>query len=163
MTQLGVYVGNDPGAVNDFEQWLGHPVDAVMAYVGNADWGDFMGSAGWAATQLWTQIDRPILWSVPLTVNGASLEAGAWGAYDDYFRSVANSLANFRPQDEHIYIRTGWEFNGDWFPWSAQGHEQAFIDTFHHFVDTFRSVSDRFVFEWNVTNTGLPPEDWRVC
>ena len=23
------------------------------------------------------------------------------------------SLASFRPQDEHLYIRTGWEFNGD--------------------------------------------------
>ncbi|MFT8247325.1 carbohydrate-binding domain-containing protein, partial [Roseomonas sp. BN140053] len=160
MTQLGVYVGNDPGAVNNFEQWLGRPVDAVLGYVGHANWGDFVGSANWAATQLWTQINRPILWSVPLTVNGASLEAGAWGAYDAFYRSAANSLASFRPEDEHIYIRTGWEFNGDWFPWSAQGHEQAFIDTFRHFVDTFRSVSDRFVFEWNVNNTdhGMNPE-----
>jgi len=161
MAELGVFVGNNPTGVYSFETWLGREVDGVLGFIGQASWTDFTEGARWAADNLWSQIDRPIYWSVPLIVEGASLDQAAAGAYDGYWRSVAQQLADTRPQDEVIYVRTGWEFNGNWMPWAAKGNEQAFIEAFRGFVDVFRSVSDRFVFEWNVNigDMGMNPAD----
>jgi hypothetical protein len=145
--------------VQQFEGWLGRPVDGILGYTGNASWSDYDGSVGWAAG-LWGAIDRKVFWSVPLIPTGANLGDAATGAYDDHYRKAAQTLAAFRPQDGKLYIRTGWEFNGDWFPWAAQGNASSFVGAFQHFVNTFRSVSSRFVFEWNVNLGGsMNPAD----
>lgn len=160
---VGVYCGNEPSAVVAFETWLGKPVDGILGYTGGASWADFDGSVGWA-TNLWDGSDRRVFWSVPLIPEGATLEAAANGDYNDHYLQAAQTLSQFRPQDPELHVRTGWELNGDWFPWAAQGKEQAFIGAFREFVTTFRSVSNRFVFEWNV-NIGnqspaqMNPED----
>jgi hypothetical protein len=156
---LGVYTGNDPKEITDFEQWLGRRVDGILGYTGGASWADYDGSVGWAVG-VWAPLDRPVLWSVPLIPKGAALDQAAAGAYDQHYRDAATKLAATRPLDPVIHVRTGWEFNGDWFPWTAKGRPDAFKGAFHHFVDTFRSVSKRFVFEWNVNigDTGMDPE-----
>jgi hypothetical protein len=159
-TMLGVYVGNTPSDVLTFEAWLGKPVDGVLGYTGHADWQDYDGSVGWAAG-LWRELNRKILWSVPLIPIGASLDEAARGDYDSHYVKAARTLATFRLQDSVLYIRTGWEFNGDWFPWSAIGKEQSFIDAWRHFVTSFKSVSGRFRFDWcpNFGESGMNPED----
>jgi hypothetical protein len=146
---VGVYVGNSTEAEAAFEAWLGKPVDGVLGYTGGADWADYDSSVGWAKG-FWSPIDRRVFWSVPLIPQGATLEAAANGDYDDHYTQAAESLATFRPNDEVLHVRTGWELNGDWFPWAAEGKESAFIGAFRHFVDAFRAVSPRFVIEWNV-------------
>jgi hypothetical protein len=157
---LGVYVGNTPADVLTFEAWLGRPVDGVLGYTGAADWQDYDGSVGWAAG-LWREINRKILWSVPLIPSGASLDAAARGDYDSHYLKAARTLAAFRKQDSVLYIRTGWEFNGDWFPWSAIGKEQSFIGAWRHFAASFKSVSGRFRFDWcpNFGDSGMDPEN----
>ncbi|HMJ15857.1 MAG TPA: glycosyl hydrolase [Polyangiaceae bacterium] len=156
---IGVYCGNDPNAVLQFESWFGRPVNGLLGYTGAANWSDYDGSVGWAVG-LWKQIDRRVFWSVPLIPTGATLEAAAAGDYNDHYLKAARTLATYRPQDPEIHIRTGWEFNGDWFPWSAHGKPQAFVGAFRQFVTAFRSVSNRFVFEWNVNvgDVGMNPE-----
>jgi hypothetical protein len=156
---LGVYCGNDPNAVLQFESWFGRPVSGILGYTGHASWADYDGSVGWAVG-LWRTIDRPVFWSVPLIPTGATLEAAAAGDYNDHYLRAARTLATYRPGDAEVHIRTGWEFNGNWFPWSAQGKPQAFIGAFRQFVTAFRSVSPRFVFEWNVNvgDVGMNPE-----
>jgi hypothetical protein len=156
---VGAYCGNSVDALKQFEQWLGRPVDGVLGYTGNASWEDYDGSVGWA-TGLWSAIDRRVFWSVPLIVNGASLAQAGAGAYDEHYRKAAQTLAGYRPQDPELYIRTGWEFNGNWFPWNAQGKAADFVAAFRRFVTVFRSVSTRFVFEWNVNvgDVGMDPE-----
>lgn len=158
---LGAFVGNDVAGIQQFENWLGRHVDGILGYTGNANWADYDGSVGWAAS-LWSAIDRPVLWSVPLIPNGANLEEAAKGSYNDHYLRAAKTLAAYRPQDAVIYIRTGWEFNGNWFAWTTHGGKsQAFIGAFRQFVTTFRSVSNRFVFEWNVNigDAGSNPEE----
>jgi hypothetical protein len=157
----GVYCGDSVADVQQYETWLGRRTDGILGYTGNASWMDFDGSVGWAAN-LWSAIDRPVFWSVPLIPTGATLEAAAAGDYDDHYRKAAQTLAAFRPGDGKLHIRTGWEFNGNWFPWTAQGGKAAnFAGAFQRFVTAFRSVSDRFVFEWNVNlgDSGMNPED----
>jgi hypothetical protein len=156
---LGVYCGNDPDAILEFERWLGRKVDGILGYTGAASWADFDGSVPWAVG-LWQKIDRPVFWSVPLIPKGATLEEAAKGAYDDHYRKAAEHLKNFRPRDGKLHLRTGWEFNGDWFPWTATRDPKAFVGAFRRFVTSFRSASNRFLFEWNV-NIGqtMNPED----
>jgi hypothetical protein len=145
---VGVYVGNKPPDVSAFEGWLGRPVDAVLAYTGDKSWADYDGSVPWAVA-LWSGLDRSAMWSVPLIPRGASLELAASGAYNAHYRRAARQLAAFRPQDRTVYVRTAWEWNGDWFPWSVKASTVAtFIAAWRQFVDTFRSVSPRFRFDW---------------
>jgi len=150
MTLLGVYVGNSAQLVKQFENWLGHTVDGVHGVIGAANWRDFTDSARWSVDTLWAPTGRDVFWSVPLIVNGANLRDAADGDYNQYYKTVARELLRYDNGGDPVYVRTGWEFNGDWFNWSAIGKEQEFIGAFRQFVDSFRSVSDRFKFEWNV-------------
>lgn len=165
--KFGVFVGNQPDEVLNFEAWLGREVEAVLGFTGAAGWADYTGSVGWAVNSLWGQIDRPVYWSIPLIPNGASLAAAAKGSYNEYYRYVAGVLARARPSEPYMHIRTGWEFNGNWMAWSAIGKEQEYIGAFRQFVTVFREVArehgvpDKFVFEWNVAcgNHGMNPAD----
>jgi hypothetical protein len=154
---LGAYVGNDPVELQQFEGWLGKPVDFVAAHSGRASWGDWLGSINWLLNR-WDPTNKPITWTIPLFANGGNLSEAANGNYHAYYRRAAETLARSRPQDAVIYIRMGEEFNGKWMPWSAVDHERDFIRAYREFADAFRSVSDRFRFEWNV-NLGTTDMD----
>jgi Glycosyl hydrolase family 26 len=154
---LGAYVGNDPPELGQFEDWLGKPVDFVAAHSGRANWSDWLGSIDWLLTR-WNPIDKPISWTIPLFADGGSLTEAASGSYRTYYERAAGILAHSRPQDPVIYVRIGEEFNGRWMPWSAANREKDFVQAYRQFVDTFRSVSDRFRFEWNV-NVGATDMD----
>ncbi len=160
MTALGVYAGNSVAKVQAFEEWLGRKSEIVLTHLGMESWKDFIGSASYLSRDVWANIDTPVSWSVPLNVYRTSLEDAAAGDFNSYYRTAAEWIDRYSTS-EKIYIRPGWEFNGFWMPWSAEGKEQAYIDAFRHLVDTFRSVSDRFVFEWvvNIGNFGMDPAD----
>jgi hypothetical protein len=137
-----------------FETWFGQPVSGVLAYSGIANWKDYEGSVGWN-TAFWSKADRAVLWSIPLIpakTNGkekATLADAGKGLYNAHYKAVAEKLARFRPNDPVLYVRTGWEFNGGWFPWTVHGGQgDNFIAAFRQFVTTFRSVSPRFRFDW---------------
>jgi hypothetical protein len=136
-----VYCGNDPKAILQFEDWLGKKTDGVLGYTGGASWNDFDGSVPWA-TDLWSKLDRTVFWSVPLIPKGATLTAAAKGDYNDHYRKAAEHLALFRPQEARLNLRTGWEFNGDWMPWTGKKDPEAFAEAFRQFVTTFRFRSD---------------------
>ncbi|MCJ2038551.1 hypothetical protein MKK55_06215 [Methylobacterium sp. J-059] len=154
MVQIGIYEGQDPSKVGTYTQWAGQPPDNVLNYINNDSWSGFASSVPWQV-QRWQGAGVASIWSVPLTVWGTSLEQVATGAYDNYFQAAANALAQAVPsKDGNIYVRLGWEFNGTWMPWAAQGHEAAFIKTFQDVVDVFRSVSDKFKFVWDVNEGG---------
>lgn len=153
MAMLGAYGGNDPKSILAFEGWLGRKVDGILGVVGGANWQDFTSSVGWMVNSVWSQIPREVFWSVPLIISDgtATLAQAATGAYDAHYKSVARTILGSRSGDTRpIYIRTGWEHNADWFPWSAIGKEAQFAGAFRAFVTAFRSVSNRFRFEWNV-------------
>lgn len=153
-TMHGIYVGNDPGAVDAHNARAGAPVANALNYLNNDSWAAFDSSVPWV-TGLWHDSPTPSVWSVPLTVWGTPLEEVATGAHNGSFLAAAQALAQQQPSaDGNIYVRVGWEFNGDWMPWAAAGHEQAFVQSYHQLVDTFRGVSDKFKFVWDVNNGG---------
>jgi len=142
-----VFVGNDPKAIPQYEQWLGARTGGTLSYTGDKNWQDYEGSVGWAMGQ-WAKSDRPVFWSVSLIPKGATLADAAKGLYNTHYRTIAQKLANWHPAEPVLYIRTGWEFNGGWFHYKAVGQPENFIGAWRQLVDTFRSVSDRFRFDW---------------
>lgn len=148
-TLLSTYAANDPKLVGKFEDWLGCPVDFLMVFTDQATW-EGIGWPQWFVDQF-RMLNKPTLWSVAMIPKGSSLREAATGEYNRYYVSAARVLAKTKPfPDGTIRIRLGWEMNGNWFPWAAQGKEEDFVRTFRHIVDSFRSVSDKFRFEWNV-------------
>lgn len=155
-----VAVGNDPADATQFETWVGRPVDGVQLHTGRESWEDWSGSIGWLI-DVWSQQSRPIFWSLQIMPRGATLADGAAGAYDAHYAAAAQTLAAGQPEGR-IFVRTGWEFNGDWMTWAAtRGRARAFVATFRNLVAQFRAVSDRFVIEWcpNIGDMGMDPED----
>ncbi|KAA2215035.1 glycoside hydrolase family 26 protein [Teichococcus oryzae] len=148
-TPLSTYAANDPKLVDRFEKWLGCPVDFLMVFTDQASW-EGIGWPQWFIDQF-KMLDKPTLWSVAMIPRQSSLKEAATGKYNRYYVSAARALAKTKPfPDGTIRVRLGWEMNGNWFPWSASGKEEDFVRTFRHIVDSFRSVSDKFRFEWNV-------------
>ncbi len=145
----GVYLGNDldGSALRAYEKWLGQPAGGILGYTGDASWQDFDGGPHWAMS-VWAKDGRRVLWSIAFIPKGASLAEAAKGAYNDHWKKMAEQLATWRPSDPVVYIRTGWEFNGDWFQYSSIKDPQDFINAWKQFVSTFRSVSNRFRFDW---------------
>jgi hypothetical protein len=83
-----------------------------------------------------------------------SLAEGATGAYNDYFRGLAQTLVAHHLGNS--ILRLGWEWNGNWYAWKVVTAADA-----HHFaaywrqiVDTIRSVpgTQDLKFDWNVSN-----------
>jgi hypothetical protein len=146
MTLLGVHNGNDPKCVLRFEEWLGRKVDFHSQFLGESSWAVFDGGTGWALG-LFAELDRPIAWSIPLLTDGATLAAAAAGAYNIHYSGVARAIDRARSEPK-IFIRTGWEFNGDWMKWASRGKEQDFIAAFRNFSQCFRQQSSRFEIVW---------------
>jgi hypothetical protein len=152
--------------LRSLESWVGHPADYVVQFADIHDaaftssvWGEVT-RAG-AFQTLAQQVT--LVESIPLAFGDfieartpagqatarANLQATADGAHDAEYRVAANYLRNGGFPD--AIIRLGWEFDGDWMPWSARGNEALWINAYRHVADIFRSVSPSFRFDWNGT------------
>jgi len=153
----GVFVGNEPKDILNYEKWLGKKTEGVLAYIGDTSWEDF--NVGWAC-DLWKNTNSTIIWSLPLIPKGANLTDSAKGNYNEHYKKVAKDLASFRSNESVIYIRTGWGFNGERFTWKAAGQTENYINTWKQFVNSFRSVSPKFKFEWcpHMGDLSMPAE-----
>ncbi|TCP34100.1 glycosyl hydrolase [Sphingomonas sp. BK235] len=157
--QNSVYIDNSMKSVVQNAVWLNNKLDAIQLVGGFGSWWDFNESPKWIAQQV-AGADLDIKWSIGLIPWGATLENAAKGQYNDKYLGLAKDMVAMAGGDDKIYVRLGWEMNGNgWFPWSANGHEKAYVGAFQQFVDTFRSVSDKFVFEWtpNIGSQGMDP------
>jgi len=144
---LGVYRGSDPAAVDAYERWLGAQVEYVLDYTGRGDDWRKISDPSWVAG-LWADTGRHLVLSVAaLPSEDYTLEAGARGEYDDYWRSFAEVMV---AQDQgDAVLRIGWEFNGPFYPWAAKGKEEAFAEYWRRIVDVVRSVpGTAFTFDW---------------
>ncbi|CAN7290771.1 glycosyl hydrolase [Phenylobacterium sp. LjRoot225] len=148
---FGVYAGNNVYDILAFEKWVGREVDSVAVHTGRASWTDWNGSISWAIKNF-SSLDRDVTLSIPMFANEGNLVDAADGDYNGHYLAAAKKLLAAYGDQEVIYVRVGEEFNGGWFPWAAKGQEAAYVDAFREFVTTFRGVSDKFKFEWNVAN-----------
>jgi beta-mannanase len=86
--------------------------------------------------------------ALPLNVDtpGSTLADVAAGTYDSYYTSLLSYVvAHGRASS---FVRLGWEFNGDWYPWAA--HDPvAFKAAFRHVSSLIHRISPKLRVEWN--------------
>jgi hypothetical protein len=168
---LGTYHWpNGTKGVDAFADWLGRPTVWGLDFIGNESWDN----VGWPTWWLehwgkWVNAKegRRFILSVPLLagpVEGTgptegskgvrepvSLEKAATGAYNDYFKDLAQNLVQHKLGN--TILRLGWEFNGGWYTWRAKGKAEAFAEYWRQIVTTMRAVpgAEGLKFCWNPT------------
>lgn len=155
----GVYTNAaDVSDTQAFATWRGSPVSLVSDYLSHTgDWSGLTSPNYWLdAWQPLTSKGVPLVLGVPMIpASGDTFQAGAAGAYDSYYKTLAQDLVT--AGDSNAIIRLAWEFNGNWYPWSitASGADSAanFVADWQDTVDAMRSVAgQKFQFVWNVNN-----------
>src|SRR5205823_6402227 len=113
-------------------------------------WSDWA-APGWQITgwKAWKTTDpsRVLVYTVGLGV-AEDMTGGAAGAYDSYWKQLAQNLVTAGLGDS--IIRIAHEFSGTWYWYTPQGREQAFIGYWRYAVAAMRSVAAQsFKFHWN--------------
>lgn len=129
-----------------FNTLIGQKAAGVVEFAENSDWQHMRDSINWA-TKEWNGSYR-IMQSVPMLMSTGTLANGARGDYDAEFVALAKILvANKQP---NAMIRIGWEFNGNWYRWSAAQDPASFVTYYQRIVTAMRSVpGQEFKFIWN--------------
>ena len=114
------------------------------------------GSLSWL-TSAWQGKGYTLSLGVPIIPTNSSgtaqgsLAAGATGAYNAYFVTLAQTLV--AAGEGNTYLRLGWEFDGNWYPsWDADTPtaEAQFAAYFDQIVTAMRTVAgENFQFVWN--------------
>jgi hypothetical protein len=146
---LGDYAGeSNPAGIAAFAASTGaHPVLATD-YLDKTDGWDDMDSAANVAG--WSHTPYRLVLGVSILPGTGTMAQGATGAYDQYFTILAHNL--IADDEANAILRLGWEFNGNWFPWSVATAAQAsdFAAYWRQIVTTMRAVpGEQFQFLWN--------------
>jgi hypothetical protein len=155
---LGVYAGAaSPSGVTSFESATGTKVALASDYLpGNAGFAGMSNASelSWL-TDGWQGSGCQLILGVPIIptssgIPSGTLAGGAAGDYNSYYKTLAHTL--IAAGDADVYLRLGWEFDGDWFPWSADtpATEADYATYFQQIVQTMRAVAgENFKFVWN--------------
>jgi len=161
--QLGVYRGPAPYGPNNmpsYSKWLNKDVVYALEFEAGDHWGDIEGGTWWLEPWgKWVGAAEPgkqrfLVISVPMVPSGESgvtLGQGASGAYDQHFVALAQNLVKYKL--ETSVIRIGWEFNGGWYPWSAEKDVKSWPIYWQKIVTAMKSVQgQKFQFCWCLNN-----------
>jgi len=149
---LGVYLGyQSPGGVSSFGHAIGRQPSFAMDFLNGDSWSALVKTAP-SYMAAWKGSGLTMIWGIPIlpydSTGGDGLQQGAAGVYNSSFLKLAQDMVAGGEADS--IIRLGWEFNGNWFPWAADGRASSFIAYWRQIVDTMRSVAGQeFTFEWN--------------
>ena len=152
--------GNGKAKVDQYEAWLGRPMDYILQGFAANNWSYYSTSSiDWWIGQWddYPQIyrDRMVinLSMLPSSNDGSTLANGASGYYNSYWTTIATKLV--AAGYGNCVLRPGWEFNGTWYTWSAIGKEASFKNYWIQIVNTIRAVPGaHFKFCWNPTVGG---------
>jgi hypothetical protein len=175
---LGAYLGpgaNGTARLGQWQAWSGAPARYGIDFLPADSWQTISGP-GWLLSA-WRGAGRKLVLSVPMlpvppgaaspgtgSPGAASLGIGSppgfgspgvaslagcgSGQNDATWRALAANLVAQRLTD--TIVRPGWEFNGDWYAWSANGQQNAYTACFRRLVHVMRSVpGQHFRFLWN--------------
>jgi hypothetical protein len=148
---LGVYAGaGAPDGVAAFENHLGRPVSVVHDTLAKENWTNLIDVRWWLDQWSPTKYAQRVIYTIPmLPDSGGTLAAGASGAYNDYFRTLAQRLV--AGNQGNAVLRIGPEFNGNWFKWTiaVPNGGRDFGTFWRQIVSTMRSVPGaNFKFDW---------------
>jgi Glycosyl hydrolase family 26 len=169
----GVYVGPaDPTAVKTFATITNTKVSIASDFLPSREgWGGMDGDNGdiqWL-TNAWNQSGYVLSLAIPIIPSNSqgqplgNLVAGAAGTYNGYFKKLSQRLV--AGGEGTAYLRLGWEFDGNWFPWQARSAaaEASFAAYFRQIVTAMRSVPGAaFRFVWNPDAAAFVQHDYSV-
>lgn len=148
---VGVFRSTNPDEVDGYEEWLGRPIELASDFSARANWWDI--SRPDYLVEDWEGEGRRLVLGVamlPEEVEDVSIEAGASGEYNEYYRTLGEELVDHGHED--AILRIGWEFNLSGSPWSTDD-EEAWIAYWREIISTMRNVEGQeFLFDWNVNN-----------
>ncbi len=167
----GAYAGPaNVRGLTEFGNWRGAPTTVALDYLSDSEWND-IDQPSWTLNA-WRRYQKKggnLVLSVPMLTSapGGTFTAGAAGTFDRYFTTLGRKMV--ADGYSGAVLRIGWEFNGNWFPWSlsrsnATDGPKAFIADWRHLVDLFRSIpGSHFRFDWTVnpgpSASGVPAAD----
>ena len=152
--ELSVYKGagcEGSARIAGFERWLVRPIDRVVDFLARDTWRSMVSSGKWIS-DCWKTTRYKVSLAIPMLPSDrqSNLEEGAGGAYNSYFRELAEAFVSNGQGD--AILRLGWEFNGGWYPWAAQRNPEAWVALWKQIVTTMRAVPGaRFKFDWSPT------------
>jgi hypothetical protein len=149
------------GRLPRYEGVIGRKMYGVTEFFPAESWQQMQSGAQWALG-CWQGSGYRLAVGLPLIVKGGSLSAAAAGEYDDEFRKIGALLV--AKGQANAIIRLGWEFNGNWYPWSANKDPVSFVGAFRHVVGVLRATpGQKFRIVWNPasgTGDALPDQLW---
>ena len=158
---LGDYAGwTNASGIAAFGATTGtHPTLATDYLDRNDGWSQMDSGGGEGA---WAGSGYRLVLGVPMIPgsSGGTLAQGATGAYDQYFATLAQNLV--AQGESNAILRLGWEFNGNWYPWSVASNTDAqnFAAFWRQIVNTMRGVTgQQFSFLWNPNGGGTASWD----
>lgn len=156
----GVFAGYVPSADMNFGKWRGGRVQTATDYMPSVTWSQIANPqrllTAWRGDQ-----GLQLVLSVPMwPLSGGDMVLASEGAYNDYFKQLAQSLVAAGRAD--TIVRIAWEFNTSYFRWSVTNAAQAkqYAEAWRQIVTAMRSAAgEQFSFVWNpdLTNKGINP------
>ena len=132
-----------------FGVWRGHKLDVAVMWPARGSWNDIV-NPGWMY-QTWASMPVTKVLGVamlPENVKSATMSKCAAGAYDAKWREFGRNIHR-SGMDRSTIVRLGWEFNGDWFKWSARDPKQ-FASCWRHEVSSAEQTAPALRWDWNV-------------
>lgn len=169
----GVYIGPaDPTAVESFATITNTKVSIASDFLPSREgWSGMDGDNGvlqWM-TNAWSQSGYTLSLAVPIIPLNSlgqpqgDLVSGASGSYNGYFKKLSQRLV--AGGEGTAYLRLGWEFDGNWFPWQARSTtaEADYAAYFRQIVTSMRSVPGAaFKFVWNPDAAAFVQHDYSI-
>jgi hypothetical protein len=167
----GAYAGAaNPAGVAAFDAATGTQSEIATEFLpSGSGWSGMDGAGGslsWL-TGAWDGTGYTLSLGVPIIPanSGGTLAAGATGAYNSYFVTLAQTLV--AGGEGNAYLRLGWEFDGNWYPsWDADAAsaEADFAAYFDQIVTAMRSVpGEHFEFVWNPDASAFTQAGYNVA
>jgi hypothetical protein len=140
------------GGLQTLEKSIGRKFDVVDTYYG---WQD----------PFPTQTERNMVANhrIPMiSWKGVALQPIIDGQYDNMIRARANHLRNFK---HWVFLRWGWEMNGNWEDWSGANNmpngPAKFVQAWRHIRQIFWNQNAwNVVFIWSPNDGNLPRKNW---
>jgi Malectin domain/Glycosyl hydrolase family 26 len=146
----GVYTpSGNPATYESFGTWRGSRIDVATMWTARSTWAELINPDWLYRTWAGTPMVKVIGVSpIPEGDASATLARCADGRYDDKWAQFARNIKAAGMDDESV-IRLGWEFNGNWYKWSA--HNPAdFASCWRHIVGTAEKIAPALRWDWTV-------------
>lgn len=140
---------------NSFRTWLGNGICAGRnTFTSSSVWTDISSPYFLSTTQAWINQNPGNFENMSVALlpssDSENFSVITSGAHDADWQTLGTNIHNLGIGGS-VIIRLGWEFNGNWYPWSANangGTPAAYAAAFHRAATQIRSKEPLVKFCW---------------